>query len=66
MGVDNDFHLQKFRFKYDMRKFCFNNRVVDTWNSLPNWVVSANNIKTFKDLATLATSRYYIRSSSPN
>jgi len=31
-----------------MRKFYFTNRVVDRWNSLPNWVVTANNTKTFK------------------
>jgi len=44
----NELRLQKFRSKYDMRKFYFTNRVVDDWNSLPNWVVSANNIITFK------------------
>jgi len=27
---------------YDLWKFGFTNRVVNTWNSLPNWVVSAN------------------------
>jgi len=27
---------------YDMRKFYFTNTVVDRWNSLPNWVVTAN------------------------
>jgi len=26
----------------DLRKFSFTNRVVNIWNSLPNWVVSAN------------------------
>jgi len=32
------------------------------WNSLHNWVVSANNINAFKKtLSALATSRYYIR-----
>jgi len=31
-----------------MRKFYFTNRVVDHWNSLPDWVVAANNIITFK------------------
>jgi len=45
---DNDLRLQKFRCKYDMRKFYFINRVVDHWNSLPNWVVSANNNIAFK------------------
>ena len=29
---DNDLRLQKFRCKYDMRKFYFINRVVDHWN----------------------------------
>jgi len=33
---DNDFRLQKFRSKYDTRKFYFTNSVVDYWNSLPN------------------------------
>jgi len=44
----NDLHLQKFRCKYDMRKFYFTNRVVDHLKSLPNWVVAANNIIAFK------------------
>jgi len=34
--------------KYDLGKFSFSNRVVNTWNSLPNWVVSANASNTFK------------------
>jgi len=29
-------------------RYFFTNRVVDHWNSLSNWVVSANNIMTFK------------------
>jgi len=32
----NDLRLQKSRLKYDMHKFCFTERVVDQWNSLPN------------------------------
>ena len=32
--------LEKSRVKYDLRKFSFSNRVVNIWNSLPNWVVS--------------------------
>jgi len=43
----NDLRLQKSRFKYSMRKFYFANRVVDHWNSLPNWVITVNNIKLF-------------------
>jgi len=44
----NDMRLEKSRVKYDLRKFTFSNRVVNTWNSLPNWVVSANTTNTFK------------------
>jgi len=28
--------------------FYFTNRVVDAWNSLPNWIVMANSTNTFK------------------
>jgi len=34
--------LQKVRRKYDLRKYCFTNRVVNIWNSLPNWVATAD------------------------
>ena len=45
----NDFSVQKLRVRYDLHKFVFfSNRVVNTWNSLPNWVVSAYNTDTFK------------------
>jgi len=32
----NDLKLQKTSFKYDLRKYCFTNRIVNTRNSLPN------------------------------
>ena len=37
----------KTRFKYDLRKFYFTNRVVDARNGLPNWIVMANGTNTF-------------------
>ena len=40
----NELRLQKFRCKYDMHKFYFTNRVVDHWNSLRNWVLSASGV----------------------
>jgi len=44
----NDRRLQKVRFKYDLHKYYFTNRVVNIWNSLPNWVVKAENANIFK------------------
>ena len=39
----------KSRAKYDHRKYSFTSRIVNIWNSLPNWVVSANTTNTFKN-----------------
>jgi len=44
----NDFRLQKLRVRYDLLKYGFSNRVVNTLNSLPNWVLSAYTTDTFK------------------
>ena len=44
----NDLRIFKTRFKYDLCKFYFTNRVVDAWNSLPHWIVMANSTNTFK------------------
>ena len=44
----NDPLICKTCFKYDLRKFYFTSRVVDAWNSLPNWIVMANSTNTFK------------------
>ena len=40
--------LYKKTFRLDIRKFSFSQRVVDQWNKLPDWVVSANSINQFK------------------
>jgi hypothetical protein len=44
----NDLRLAASRTKYDLRKYFFTNRVVNVWNSLPNYVVKAETINTFK------------------
>ena len=37
------------RSKLDINKYSFCNRVVGVWNSLPNWVVTSNNVNCFKN-----------------
>jgi len=44
----NDLRLQKSHVKYGLHRFGIANRVVNTWNSLPNWVVCANTTNTYK------------------
>jgi len=40
--------LHKFRAKYDLRKYYFTNRVVNIWNSLPSYVISAETVNCFE------------------
>jgi len=40
--------LQK-HFHYDLRKLNFSNRVIPVWNSLPDYVVCAATVNTFKN-----------------
>ena len=45
-------HQEKIYKKYsrtNIRKFCFTQRIVDTWNSLPREVISATSINSFKN-----------------
>ena len=43
----NGFKLDNFRFKKDIGKYWFGNRV-DLWNNLPPAVISSNSIDSFK------------------
>ena len=36
-------------YYYDLRKFSFTNRVIPIWNSLPNQVVCAETVNSFKN-----------------
>jgi ribonuclease P/MRP protein subunit RPP40 len=45
----NSCKLYQLHSKYDLHKFFFSNRVVCTWNSLPEHVVSAPNVDIFKN-----------------
>jgi hypothetical protein len=40
--------LYKTRFNNNLGKFAFSNRVVDTWNDLPEMVVSCKIVNNFK------------------
>jgi len=44
----NLFKLKNKRFQYDIRKFSFSVRIGYVWNSLPNKVVEADTVDTFK------------------
>ena len=41
--------LDKHFSRLDVRKYFFSNRVVDMWNSLPDDVVSAPSVNSFKN-----------------
>jgi len=41
--------LVNLRCHYDLRKYAFAVKVVNIWNSLPDSVISANNINKFKN-----------------
>ena len=45
----NYLKLHQSHVHYDLNKYCFNNRVVSIWNSLPNYVVLACSVKSFEN-----------------
>ena len=45
----HNFRLQKIMARYDLRKYYFTNRVVNMWNSLSSYVVSAESVNCFKN-----------------
>ncbi|MGD7175758.1 hypothetical protein [Ralstonia pseudosolanacearum] len=49
----HSFKLEGQRFKSNIRKYYFTERVVDAWNSLPAEVVAANTVNEFKHKAIL-------------
>ena len=40
--------LFKKRFRLDVRKYVFSNRVVDRWNQLPEKCIKCSTVNTFK------------------
>ena len=44
----NNYKLVNHSFHYDLRKHFFLARIVNIWNSLPNSVVDASTVNTFK------------------
>jgi len=44
----NKFKLQNLSFNHNFRKIFFSARIVNIWNSLPNYVVDVQSIEIFK------------------
>ncbi|XP_076068382.1 uncharacterized protein LOC143040829 [Oratosquilla oratoria] len=44
----NSRKIFKPRARLDLRKYSFNNRVINNWNELPEWVVNADTVKSFE------------------
>jgi len=44
----NKFKLHNLTFSHNFRKHFFSARIVNIWNSLPNWVVDVQSIDLFK------------------
>ena len=42
------YKLYKTRFKSNVKRNCFSNRIVDSWNKLPNDIVTSPTVNTFK------------------
>jgi len=49
VNIGNNYKLQKYTCNYNLRKYSFCSRIVNTWNILSNDVVEAKIINTFKN-----------------
>jgi len=52
---DNKFKLRNQTFTHNLRKYFFSARIVNIWNSLPNWVVDVQDTLPSKTNTVKAT-----------
>jgi hypothetical protein len=45
----NKFKLSQEYVHYNLRKYSFSNRIIQVWNSLPDSIVEANSVNSFKN-----------------
>jgi len=48
------------RCRFDLRKYCFINRIDNLWNSLPDNVILADNVNQFKNRLDKSTGKCMI------
>ena len=47
----NSRKLTVMRCRFDLRKYCFTNRIVNMWNSLPDNVILADNVNKLRTVS---------------
>ena len=54
----NKYKLRNQSFHYDVRKYSFTSRIVNTWNSSPDYVVNVDSVEVFKNCSDLGRLKY--------
>jgi len=54
----NSRKLTVMRCRFDLRKYCFTNRIVNMWNSLPHNVILVDNVNQFKGVLQWTITNY--------
>ena len=59
------YKIVKYSFRLDVRQNFFSNRVVDAWNELPQYVVDAKTVNSFKARSDISIIKYKLNNLMP-